>query len=292
MDAIERRRRFRAILNNGECVSPASVFDAISVRIAEDLGFETAILAGSVASMAVLGAPDLVVLTLTELAAQAHRICRAANIPLLVDADHGYGNALNVMRTVQELETAGVAALTVEDTDLPQAFGSSKPRLVTIEEGVGKMRAALAARVDPNLVIVGRTSAPSLSSLEDGIARMRAYEAAGVDAMFFSGVATRADVRAIAAAAASPIILGGGGEELDDFRELAACGVRLRLQGHQPFLASVQAVFETLGALRKREPSAKLRTASPDLLRRATRAEDYALLRRDFLSASRPAEKD
>src|SRR5712671_5453634 len=110
MDWTERRRRFRAILAGTRCVRPASVFDAVSARIAEDLGFEAGMFAGSVASLAVLGAPDLIVVTLTEFAEQAYRICRAGNLPLLVDADHGYGNALNVMRTVQELETSGVAA--------------------------------------------------------------------------------------------------------------------------------------------------------------------------------------
>src|SRR6185503_13571237 len=121
----------------------------ISVRIAEDIGFEVAMFAGSVASLAVLGAPDLIVLTLTEFAEQALRINRAGTLPLLVDADHGYGNALNVKRTVEELEIAGVAALTIEDTLLPAAYGAAgKMSLISLEEGVGKMKAALAGRQD------------------------------------------------------------------------------------------------------------------------------------------------
>src|SRR5258708_24018112 len=125
MDWTERRRRFRAICAGTRCVRPASVFDAISARIAEDLGFEIGMFAGSVASLAVLGAPDLIVITLTEFAEQAYRINRAGNLPLLVDADHGYGNPLNAKRTVEELETAGVPALTIEDTVLPRAFGEA-----------------------------------------------------------------------------------------------------------------------------------------------------------------------
>src|SRR5260370_39892302 len=115
MHWTDRRERFRAILAGGRCIYPGSVFDPISARIAEDLGFEAGMFAGSVASLAVLGAPDLIVVTLTEFAEQAYRICRAGNLPLLVDADHGYGNALNVMRTVQGLDAAGGAALTIED---------------------------------------------------------------------------------------------------------------------------------------------------------------------------------
>ena len=103
-----RRERFRSLLESNSCFSPASVFDPISARIAHDIGYETAMFAGSVASMTVLGAPDLIVLTLSEFAEQAYRISRAADLPLMVDADHGYGNALSVMRTVSELEAAAL----------------------------------------------------------------------------------------------------------------------------------------------------------------------------------------
>src|SRR5216683_1590185 len=144
MNWTPRRERFRAILAGGRCIHPGSVFDPISARIAEDLGFEAGMFAGSVASLTVLGAPDVVVLTLTEFAQQAYRINRAGKLPLLVDADHGYGNALNVKRTVEELETAGVAGMTIEDTTLPTSYGSAGPTLIPIAEGVGKMKAALA----------------------------------------------------------------------------------------------------------------------------------------------------
>src|SRR4030081_3953217 len=159
MDGPGRRERLRAIIAGGRCILPGSVHDPISARIAEDLGFEAGMFAGSVASLTVLGAPDIVVLTLTEFAQQAYRINRAGKLPLLVDADHGYGNALNVKRTVEELETAGIAGMSIEDTELPTPFGPTKPRLTSIAEGVGKMRGALAGRQDPLLAIAGRTSA-------------------------------------------------------------------------------------------------------------------------------------
>src|SRR5258708_34464867 len=150
-----RRERFRSVLPGNNCVYPGSVVAPISARIAEDLGFEVGMFAGSVASMTVLGAPDLIVLTLTEFAAQAHRICRAANLPLLCDADHGYGNALNVMRTAEELETAGVAALSIRDTDLPAPHGGGKPRLISIEQSAGKMGPAVAGRPGAGLAVPG-----------------------------------------------------------------------------------------------------------------------------------------
>ena len=119
-----RRDALRSILSGPICVRPGSVYDAISIRIAEDLGFALGMFGGSVASLAVLGDPDVALITLTELAEQMRRMSRASALPVLVDADHGYGNALNVRRTVEELEAAGAAGLTIEDTLLPAAFGA------------------------------------------------------------------------------------------------------------------------------------------------------------------------
>ena len=284
MNWTERRRRFRAILNGDKCYHPASVYDPLSARIAEDLGFEVGMFAGSTASLTVLGAPDLIVLTLTEFAAQALRINRACNLPLLVDADHGYGNALNVMRTVQELETAGVAALTIEDTVLPRPFGASGGGLTSIEEGVGKMRAALAARQDADLVIVGRTIAMGLTSTEDAIARAKAYAATGVNAFFFVGIKDRAQLDAAAAAIDIPIIIGGGAGDLADRDYLASRRVRVALQGHQPIMAAAQAVHDTMKALRDGVTPRELKgVASGEFMGRVTRDGDYRGWVREFL---------
>ncbi len=284
MDWTKRRQRFRAILGGDKCYHPASVFDPLSARIAEDLGFEVGMFAGSTASLTVLGAPDLILLTLTEFAQQALRINRAMEVPLLVDADHGYGNALNVMRTVQELETAGVAALTIEDTVLPRPYGPGGGGLTSIEEGVGKMRAALAARQDPNLVIVGRTIAMGLTSTEDAIARARAYAATGVDAFFFVGITERQQLEAAAAAIDIPIIIGGGGDDLADRDYLAGRKVRVALQGHQPIMAAAQAVHDTMKALRDGVKPKDLEGV-PDaaFMARATRDPAYKGWTKEFL---------
>jgi oxaloacetate decarboxylase len=287
MDWSNRRERFRALLMEKHCYYPGSVFDPISARIAEDLGFEVGMFAGSIASFTVLGAPDMMMLTLSEFASQALRICRAGNLPLLVDADHGYGNALNVKRTVEELETAGVCALTIEDTLLPAPFGDGNGNdLISIEEGVGKMRAALLGRQDRKLVVVGRTSAVSITGVEDAIVRAKAYAAAGVDAVFFVGVRTRAQLDTIASAIEIPIFLGGAGGELYDRDYLASRGVRICLQGHTPFLAAVRAVHGTLAALREGTPPAQITAiASPDLMKRLTREADYDRWSRAFLGS-------
>ena len=224
------------------------------------------------ASLAVLGDPDIALITLTELAEQMRRMSRAAQLPVLVDADHGYGNALNVRRTVQELETAGAAGLTIEDTLLPQGFGQAKAQLISLDEGVGKMKAALDGRSDPTLVIMGRTGAVSITDLGDAIARAKAYEAVGVDALFFTGIKAPAELEAIAAATRLPIVLGGAPEEMTAPEYLSAQRVRIALQGHAPFAAATQAVYDTLKALREGTSPKNLRgLASSELTGRAMR---------------------
>ncbi len=287
MHVTPRREAYRAHLAGAACLHPGSVFDPISARIAEELGFEIGMFAGSIASFTVLGAPDIIALTLTEFAAQCHRINRAVSrLPLMVDADHGYGNAINVMRTVEELETAGVAALTIEDTALPRGYGEAKPGLISIEEGVGKMRAALAARQDKALVVIGRTSAAGIAGRDEAVARARAYQAAGVDGLFFAGGMSRPVLDALAEATSIPLLLGGVPAEMLDLSYLASRRVRIALQGHQPFSAAVQAVHATLKALREGTKPADLPGIAPAaLMARVTREADYAGFARDFLGA-------
>ncbi len=277
MTFTARRQRFRAYLETDRCLVPASIFDPFSARIAEDLGYEIGMLGGSTASLAVLGAPDLIVLTLTEFAEQARRISRASRLPFMVDADHGYGNALNVMRTVEELEAAGVAALTIEDTALPQAFGQgAETRLLSLDEATAKMKAAVAARADPSLVIVGRTSAVGVTGLDDAIARAKAYQAAGVDALFLLGVTTRAEVEALAAAVALPMVMAGPSWRTMSPEKLAAHKVKICLRGHPTLPAAIQAMHTTLKALRAgAEPADLPGLASKELMARLTRRADY-----------------
>ncbi|WP_426442550.1 isocitrate lyase/PEP mutase family protein [Bradyrhizobium genosp. P] len=281
----KRREALRSILFGSTCIRPGSVYDATSIRIAEDIGFELGMFGGSVASLAVLGDPDIALITLTELAEQMRRMSRASALPVLVDADHGYGNALNVRRTVQELEAAGAAGLTIEDTLLPQAFGEAKTQLISLEEGVGKMKAALDGRGDPSLVVIGRTGAVSITNLDDAIARARAYEAVGVDALFFTGIKARGELEAISAATSLPLVLGGAPEEMTAPDYLASQRVRIALQGHAPFAAATQAVYETLKALREgASPKTLKGIASSELTGRVMREAATKARAGDFLN--------
>ncbi|MBK1659464.1 isocitrate lyase/PEP mutase family protein [Paracraurococcus ruber] len=285
----DRRAAFRAILSGPACVHPASVYDPMSARIAEDLGFELGMFAGSTASLTILGAPDVIAITLTEFAEQCRRICRAVKrLPVLVDADHGYGNALNAMRTVQEVETAGIAGMTLEDTVLPRPHGDGRVTLVSLEEGLGKLRAALAGRDDPAFSIIARTGAVSVTGLADAAERTRAYTATEADALFYTGITTAAELDAIAAVATKPIILGGAeGPDLTNRDYLAARGVRIALQGHQPIQAAQRAVHETMKALREGTPPKQLAgMPQGDLMARATRDADYKRWTKEFLGGA------
>lgn len=283
-----RRARFRALMSGSACIVPASVFDPISARIAEDLGFEAGMLGGSVASLAILGAPDNMTMTLSEFAGLVLRISRAGELPLMVDADHGYGGALNVIRTVEELELAGVAGLSIEDTLLPEPFGGGLAQMISLDEGIGKMRAAIAVRCDPSLVIAGRTSALAIAGLDDALKRVAAYTAAGVDAIFLIGAKSAAELAAVRGVTRLPLILGAAPASLPSATDLAKLGVRLCLQGHQPFPAAVQAIYATLKALREgTDPKTLPGIASAELMNRVTRADRYAAHTRDFLGGKK-----
>jgi carboxyvinyl-carboxyphosphonate phosphorylmutase len=282
MNWKDRRERFRAILDGNACVYPAPVHDPLSARMAEDLGFEAGMLAGSVASMTVLGDPDLTLITLTELAEQCYRIGRASALPLMVDADHGYGNALNVRRTVIELENAGVAAMTLEDTVLPAAFGSKgKRQFISLEEAAAKMKAAVDARSDPSLAIVARTSTIVHTSLNDALRRIEAYAAAGVDALFVARAETRAEVDAVANAVSIPLIFGAVNEEMRDEAYIRARRVKLWPHGHEPFEAAVQSAYATLKAMKEGKQLSGL--ASHELMKTVTRADDFRRWTKDYL---------
>ncbi|MDO9441566.1 MAG: isocitrate lyase/PEP mutase family protein [Beijerinckiaceae bacterium] len=246
MNVASKRRRFRALLAGDQCLVPASIYDPLSARAAEEIGYELAFMAGSVASLTVLGAPDLVIVTLSELVEQARRIARATNLPFFLDADHGFGNALSVMRTVEELESAGLAGLTIEDTALPARFDQKGSPPHSLAEGLGKMKAALAARQDPDFVIIGRTGAAASTGLDDCLERVLAYQDAGVDAIFLSGLKTREDIEACANICRVPLLLGALPGYLSKPDMLSGLGVRSLITGHRPHSAAVRATYETL----------------------------------------------
>ncbi|MBN2975674.1 oxaloacetate decarboxylase [Pseudomonas fluorescens] len=276
------RRNFRELLATPACVETASVFDPMSARIAADLGFEVGILGGSVASLQVLAAPDFALITLSEFVEQATRIGRVAQLPVIADADHGYGNALNVMRTVEELERAGVAALTIEDTLLPAQFGRKSTDLIAIDEGIGKVRAALEARVDPELSIIARTNAGVLST-EAVIERTLAYQKAGADGICMVGVSDFEHLEKIAENLTVPLMLVTyGNPKLHDAQRLADLGVRVVVAGHGAYFAAIKATYDSLRAQRQLTHSTSNLSAT-ELTHTYTLPESYVAWAKEFM---------
>ena len=240
----QRRTAFRAFLGANEALPAGSVFDAASARLAQAAGYRVGMFAGSVASAVVLGAPDLVVMTLSEFAEQARRIARGSDLPFMVDADHGYGNALNVRRTVEELETAGVSAIAVEDTVLPRAYAGPEAGLISRDEFRDKLRSAVAARVARELVIIGRTQALREAGMNETLARIRICNETGVDAIFVVAVNSVDQVRTLHEATSLALILNAMPSD-GTSQSIAALGARLYLQGHLPYYAALNTLYES-----------------------------------------------
>lgn len=284
MNIGPRRDAMRAILVGAACVRPAIVFDPLSARMAEEIGYEAGMIPGSDVALSVLGAPDIALITMSEFVDQVHRMTRAAALPLMADGDHGYGNAINVRRFVRELETVGLCAVTLEDTELPAAFGTAKGRLISVDEAQGKLRAALAGRSDPRFVVIGRTSlALAAGGLDEAVARVRAYEQAGVDAIFVAGVKTRRELEALTAAVSLPFVMPKPAAEFEDAAYLASRRVRLAFpSGAKAMNAAIGAAHEALVAAR---PGAQpLSDNHAGLMNRLTRGDDYKRAKQDFLS--------
>ena len=281
----ERRERYRRVLAGKDCIYPASVYDPMSARLAESVGYEIGMFAGSIASATVLGAPDLIVLTLSEFAGQLRRITRASDLSMMVDADHGYGNALNVMRTVEELETAGVSALTIEDTLLPRPF-RDQSGLISVPEMLGKLKAAVEARQDPSLVVIGRSEAVRYGGVPEMVKRVQAYQETGVDAIFLVGITKPEELEAVYQAATLPLLLGATPGSLGDRAFLASKGVRIALQGHMPYYVGVRAVYDAYIHLKEGGSPEDLapRAASGDVLSAAQHKGDYDRWLKEFLS--------
>lgn len=263
----ELRKAFAELLHGTACKFAACVFDPLSVRMASDLGFEVAIQGSCVASLQVLGAPDLALLTLDEYVEQVSRVGRASQIPVIGDADHGFGNALNVMRTVTELQKAGVAALTLQDTHLPATYPEPSPGLIEIEEAASKIYAARFARSDAALSLIARTNV-AVTTLEDCIARTTAYQKAGADAICLVGVQDFHHLEALTSHLGLPIMLiNDGNPALSDVKKLSAANVRIVVNGHAPYLSAIQATYE---ALREQSGTEGGELSLPELLAKYT----------------------
>ncbi len=246
--------RLRELLAREELLVAPGVFDGLSARLAERAGAEAVYASGGAIARAA-GYPDLGLLGVGEVLARLAQIAEAVAVPVIADADTGYGNALNVRRTVRAFERAGVAALHLEDQQSPKRCGHYEGKtLVPTDEMVGKLRAALEARSDPGLVIIARTDAIAVEGLEPALARAEAYAAAGADVLFVEAPESEAQIEAIARRLPGPKLINvfrGGKTPLLPSARLAALGYRVAILPSDLQRATIRAMQETLVAIRR-----------------------------------------
>jgi 2,3-dimethylmalate lyase len=186
--------RLRALLDSGQMIVAPGAFDPLSARLVEEAGFPAVYMTGFGTSAALLGRPDVGLLTMTEMVGNAGRIAACVDVPVIADADTGYGNPLNVIRTVGAYEAAGVAGIHIEDQVAPKKCGHMEGKLVIpAEEMAEKVRAAVQARSQPEFVIIARTDARAVGGPDRALQRGRMYRAAGADALFIEALTSEAE---------------------------------------------------------------------------------------------------
>ena len=259
--------KLRQALNSGDMVVAPFVLNALHAKIAESVGFQAVYMTGA-GTAAERGFPDVGLLTMTEMVANAKYIANAIDIPVICDADTGYGNPLNVQRTVREYEAAGVAAIHLEDQLFPKKCGFFEGKqVIPVGEAVQKIHAALDARTDPDFVIIARCDAYAVTGWADTIERCNAYIEAGADLVFVDGIKSEADIQNYARDMAGlPRMYNG---DLMNTKDMDALGYKLMICGSTIWLIyqQVKESFEELKA-----------TGAVDPKRFATRWDVAALL--------------
>jgi carboxyvinyl-carboxyphosphonate phosphorylmutase len=280
------REQFRSILVRPNCTLAANIFDPLSARIAHMLDYEVCFLSGSVGKAANLGVPDIVMSNMSDLVDHCRRITRMADVSLMVDGEDGFGNAVNVVRTVRELEAAGVSAIEIEDNIAPVRFNGGDRGLVSQAEQVGKLAAAVAARTDPTTVIVARTAALAYCTLDEALDRMQAYAQTGAEVIRLVGLQTRQQLEAVHQATALPLtVLSPPAVLRNDAAFLADHGVKILMLGNPAFGVAVKAIYDCLKHLKDGGAIEDLadKQASSTLLRSVDRTEEFVRWQQEFL---------
>jgi len=224
---IEATKRLRQLLTSPDMLVAPFVYDGLQAKIAERTGFDAVYMTGF-GTAAARGFPDLGLLTMTEMVQNVRTIANAVKLPVICDADTGYGNPVNVWRTVREYESAGAAALHIEDQVWPKRCGFlAGKQVIPLDQMVPKVRAACDARRDPDFVIIARTDALAVTGWDDVVRRAHAYRAAGADLIFVDGIRTVEDIKQYSSKlSALPLLYNGG---LLPVKDLAAYGFKVTI---------------------------------------------------------------
>ena len=255
----DARKRLRERLTRGAMIVAPGIYDAYGACFVEQAGYEAVYLTGNGVSASLLGRPDVGLIDLSLITSHAHRVASCVAIPLICDADTGYGNAVNVRRTVEEFESAGVAAIHLEDQVSPKRCGhlpGSRP-VITLEEHAGKIEAAIAARRDPDFIIIARTDAASGHGVEEAIRRGKAYRQAGADVVFVelkTGPSIVEELKRVTSEIDAPCLVNiDGGGKLGELTvdEIEKLGFRIAIYPGLARYAAGYAIREALQVLKR-----------------------------------------
>ncbi len=257
---MNQRIKLREMLNAPELLVAPGAHDALTAKIIESVGFQAVYMTGYGQAASHLGQPDVGLLTMTEMVQRAANFVEAVNVPVIADADTGFGNAMNVQRTVREYEKAGVAAIQLEDQVAPKKCGHMKGReVVSKEEMVGKIKAAVDARRDENLVIIARTDARTNYGIEEAIARGLAYQEAGADIIFIESVESKEEMIMVNEAISKPTLANmveGGRTPLLVNAELEKIGYNIVIYPTASVYVTTKAMLDLMEHLKAENTSA------------------------------------
>lgn len=249
------RKKLRELLSRNRLLLAPGAFDGLSARMVEEAGFEAVYLSGGSVAHST-GVPDLGLMTMSEVIERASQVVSAVQIPVIADADTGYGNALNVVRTVREFERTGVAAIHIEDQVTPKRCGHLEGKeVIPLSEMENKLRAALEARSDPHFAIIGRTDSRAIHGLDDAIKRGQAFARLGVDAVFIEAAESEAELETIARSIRDVTLMvnmfKGGKTPLLPASRLEQMGYRIAIFPSDTQRAAIYAMKETLAVLKR-----------------------------------------
>ncbi len=247
--------RLRELFRAPGVIVAAGAYDCVSARLIEMQGFPVVYVTGAGACATLLGLPDLGLMTMTELVTHARNIANMVDLPVIADADNGYGNAINVWRTVREYESAGVAGIHIEDQVMPKRCGHFEgKRLISVEEMAGKIVAATEARRDPDFIIIARSDAIAVEGFEAALERGRAYERAGADMIFFDAMRSVEQIRTVGSSFKVPTMLNASMSGKTPFmkaEEAGAIGIKLVIFPSVTRQAAYQAIMDVLKELKE-----------------------------------------
>lgn len=253
---MKKTKMLRNLLQEEGIIVAPGAHNAFAAKIIEQTGgFQAVYMTGSGTAMSLIGEPDIGLLTMTEMVTQAKNIANAVSLPLIADADTGYGNAINVVRTVQEYEKAGVAAIHIEDQIIPKKCGHFEGKqVISQDEMVGKIKAALDAREDPDFVVIARTDARAVLGVEEAIKRAKAYVEAGADVIFFEAPQSLGELKIIAKSIDAPLLINmdeGTKTPLLTTKELEEIGYKIVIFPRSAPCAAAKTIQELMQLLKE-----------------------------------------